>query len=149
TKSLQIAARVDKRSAEVEQAKQEFGRMQKFVDVLAKHPNDPAANAEMGRYFCLVKGNWERGLPLLVKGGDKAFLDLAKEDLSNPKDGRAQLDLGDQYASLAENEKALAQKMLLKRAHYWYVKCLPNLEGGLNKLRVEKAVEAIARLFPA
>ena len=46
-----------------------------------KDSKDPAANREMGRYFCLVKGNWERGLPMLVVGNDKDYLDLAKRDL--------------------------------------------------------------------
>jgi WD40 repeat protein len=149
SKNLQLVARVDKRTQEVEQAKKEFGRMQKFVDILDKAPDDPGANAEMGRYFCLVKGNWERGLPMLVKGQDKVFLDIAKRDLAKTQDTRAQLDLGDDYASLAEERKGLEQKMLLKRAHYWYVKCLPSLQSGLNKLRIEKAIEEIARLFPA
>jgi WD40 repeat protein len=149
TKNLQIAARVTKRGEEVDQAKKEFGRMEKFVKVLETKPDDPTANAEMGKYFCLVKGNWERGLPMLVKSGDKQFLDLAKRDLANPKDWRAQLDLGDEYEGLAENEKGLAHKMFRKRALHWYARCLPSLEGGLNKIRVEKAVEEISKLFPA
>jgi hypothetical protein len=60
----------------------------------------------------------------------------------------AQLDLGDEYDTLAENEKGLANKMLLKRAMHWYIKCQPSLEGGLNKVRVEKKIEEIAKLFP-
>jgi WD domain, G-beta repeat len=149
SKNLQLVARVEKRVQEVDQAKKEFGRMQKFVDILAKTPDDPAANAEMGKYFCLVKGNWERGLPMLVKGGEKGYLDLAKRDLASPRETRAQLDLGDEYDSLADEQKGLAQKMLLKRALYWYARCLPNLDRGLNKIRIEKRVEEIAKLFPA
>jgi WD40 repeat protein len=149
TKNLQIYARVEKRGLEVDQAKKEFGRMQKFIDVLNTMKDDPTANLEMGKYFCLTKGNWERGLPMLLKSADKTYLALAKRDLDSPKETRAQLDLGDEYATMAENEKGLTQKMLLKRAHHWYVKCLPNLDSGLNKIRVEKAVEEIAKLFPA
>ncbi len=148
SKNLQLAARVDKRGQEVEQARKEFSRMQKFVDVLDKNPDDLAANAEMGKYFCLVKGNWERGLPMLVKGADKTFLDIAKRDLAKPQETRLQLDLGDDYATLAEDFKGLAQKMLLKRAHHWFAKCLPNLQSGLNKIRVEKAIDEIAGMFP-
>ena len=71
-------------------------------------------------------------------------VELAKRDLANPKETAAQLELGDEFATLAETEKALTQKNLLKRAYHWYVKCLPNLAGGLNKVRVEKAVDELA-----
>jgi WD40 repeat protein len=149
SKMLQLVARVEKSGAEVEQGKKEFARMSKFVDMLAKNPDDVGANREMGVYFCLVKGNWDKGLPLLVKGQDKDYLALAKRDLANPKETLEQLDIGDEYYRLAEAEKALTHKNLLKRSYYWYVKCLPNLGSGLNKLRVEKRVDQIATLNPA
>jgi WD40 repeat protein len=149
SKMLQLVARVEKAGAEVEQGKKEFSRMSKFVDILAKNPNDVDANREMGNYFCLVKGNWDKGLPMLVKGNDKDLLALAKRDLANPKETLEQLDIGDEYYRLAEGEKALTHKNLLKRAYYWYVKCLPNLGSGLNRLRVEKRVDQIAALNPA
>jgi WD40 repeat protein len=148
SKMLQLMARVEKASAEVDQGKKEFSRMSKFVDILAKNADDVAANREMGIYFCLVKGNWDKGLPMLVKGNDKDYLALARRDLANPKETLEQLDIGDEYYNLAQSEKALTHRNLLKRAYYWYVKCLPNLAGGLNKLRVEKRVDQIATLNP-
>jgi WD40 repeat protein len=123
--------------------------MAKFADILAKNANDPDANVEMGKYYCLIKGNWEKGLPMLLKGQDKVYTDLAKRDLAGPKDTHEQLDLGDDYATLAENEKGLTQKMLLKRTMYWYARCLPGLQSGLNKVRVEKSIEEISKLFPS
>jgi hypothetical protein len=149
TKIVALFAKVEKRALELEQAKKEFGRMAKFVAILEKNPDDADANVEMGKYLCLVKGNWEKGLPLLLKGKEKVYTDLAKRDLAGPKETAMQLDLGDDYATLAENEKGLTQKMLLKRALHWYAKCLGGLESGLNKVRVEKAVEEISKLFPS
>jgi WD40 repeat protein len=86
---------------------------------------------------------------MLVKGQDKDYLALAKRDLANPRETLEQLDLGDEYYRLAEAEKALTHKNLLKRAYYWYVKCQPNLGSGLNKLRVEKRIDQIAVLNPS
>jgi WD40 repeat protein len=148
SKVLQLVARVEKAGSEVEQAKKEFGRMSKFVDMLAKNKDDAEANREMGRYFCLVKGNWERGLPMLIKGEDKDYAALAKRDLANPKETVEQLQLAEDYDNLADNNKGLTQKNLLKRAYYWYVKGLPSLSAGLNKIRVEKRIEEISQLFP-
>jgi hypothetical protein len=149
TKIVPLYAKVEKRTAELEQAKKEFGRMAKYVEILKTTPDNAEANYEMGKYLCLVKGNWEKGLPLLLKGTDKVYTELAKRDLANPKETAVQLELGDEYAGLADNEKGLTQKMLLKRALHWYAKCAPTLEGGLNKVRVEKAIEEITKLFPS
>jgi hypothetical protein len=144
-----LASKVKRAAQDLQQARKEFGRMAPIIAVLAQTPDDPAANVAMGRYQCLVKGNWDKGLPMLLKGQDKVYGGLASRDLAAPKEPPGQLDLGDEYAALAGNEKGLTQKMLLKRALHWYAMCLPALPRGLSKVRVDKAVEDISKLFPA
>ena len=51
------------RNAQQESVK--VGEARKFLE---SRPDDPAANAAVGRYFCLFQGDWEAGLPLLAKG---------------------------------------------------------------------------------
>ena len=34
-------------------------------ETLAKNPADPTANSAVGRYLCLVRNDWEHGLPEL------------------------------------------------------------------------------------
>ena len=48
---------------------------------LKANPGDTAAHLALGRYFCLVKGDWEAGLPHLAQGDDPDLKALAEEDL--------------------------------------------------------------------
>lgn len=49
--------------------------------VLETRPDDPQANATLGRYECLVLGRWFRGLTGLAKGDVPDLADSAKQEL--------------------------------------------------------------------
>ena len=49
-------------------------------ETLMTKPEDPAANIAAGEYLCFVKGDWPRGLAMLVKGDDKSLTDLASRE---------------------------------------------------------------------
>lgn len=93
--------------------------------------------------MCLMKGDWEKGLPMLAMGGDAKLKAPTAKDLAEPKEAAAQVEVGDAWWDLAEAEKGPAKSNLQKRALHWYRLALPNL-AGLNKTRVEKRVA----LFP-
>ena len=100
----------------------------------------------MGRYYCLVKGRWEAGLPLLVKGSDAELRDLAAKDLSDSSELSAQVSVADGWRAIAERERdKMAKSRLAERAIYWYGKALPSLTG-LSRLRVERAMEGLTKL---
>ena len=44
---------------------------------LKTNPTDPEANLVVGKYHCFVKDEWEKGLPMLLKGNDAALKELA------------------------------------------------------------------------
>ena len=68
-RSISLLASIRKKQDEIVRLQKEFARWQPFADKLVKNPNDQEANLEMGKYHALVKGNWERGLPMLGRGG--------------------------------------------------------------------------------
>src|SRR5262249_42569303 len=109
--------------------------------------DDAEANAEVGRYYALLKGNWKKGLPLLLKGKDEALQALAKKDLANPKASKAQVAVGDAWWDLADKEQDPAKLNLQRRAAHWYETALPDL-AGLNKVRVEKRLQEVAARAP-
>jgi WD40 repeat protein len=119
-----------------------------FADRLASDPHDAEANDRLGKYLCLLKGKWERGLPHLARSDDARWKALAQRDLGDPKETKKQVELGDAWAKLAEAEKDVPKRNLLRRSLHWYVKALPKLDG-LTRVRVEKAVEEVGKLFPA
>jgi hypothetical protein len=97
--------------------------------VLAQKPDDPDANLICGRYACLVKSDWSAGLPLLARGSDAAWKQLAQQDLASPGDAAAQVKLAEQWAKRAEGQTGPARNALVEHAASWYRKALAGLPG--------------------
>ena len=109
---------------------------------LEKTPDDPDANLIVGKYLCFVKGDWEKGVPMLALGKDEALKALAMQEIQRAVSSNEQAKLGDGWWSLAEKQKGTAKKQAQERAGYWYRKALPSL-SGLMKDKVEKRVAAV------
>ncbi len=58
-----LVAAVSARSKDVEATRKAFEATEPERKVLAKTPDDPIAAARVGRFLCLLKGDWEGGLP--------------------------------------------------------------------------------------
>ncbi len=136
---IALAGRIKKRATEVEAARKEFGRMAPFVDRLKKDKNDAEANLELGRYLVVIKGNFDRGLPLLTRGTDATLKALAAKDLAGPKDVKQQVALADAWDRVAGEQKQLPQRQLQRRAYYWYDKALPQADGSDQAARGQAA----------
>src|SRR5262249_23535164 len=102
---------------------------------------------QLGKYACLIKGNWERGAPLLAKGRDAVWKALGERELARPKEPRKQVDVGDECARLAEGAQGQAKRNLQRRALHWYRLSLPKL-AGLTRVRVERETRELGKLFP-
>jgi hypothetical protein len=146
-KNLPLVASVNARSEEAKGLRKEYDRVTQAVAVLKKDPKNPEACTAVGRYYSLMKGQWEEGLPLLADGKDEKLKELAKKDLATPSEAFAQMAVGDAWWDLAGADKFLAKANMQRRAYYWYQKALPQL-GGFSKIKVEKRVDQIAASFP-
>ena len=111
--------------------------------VLAVNPADPAANAVAGRFLCFLKGEWLRGLPLLVAGSEPALRELANADLRCPPDPTARVGVADRWWDVAEYEKGLARETIQGHARVYYRAALPGL-SGLAKAKAAKRIGADA-----
>ncbi len=118
------------RGKQVLALRKEFARVETARQTLAQAPDDPGANLTCGRYLCLVKRDWERGLPMLALGSDPKWRSLARRDLADPSDAQAQLALGDGWWDMARAGSALARDPLLDRARRWYQAAMPRLDGS-------------------
>ncbi len=145
-KSVPLVVALRKRHAEIVRQSKEFARWQPFADKLAKNPKDEKANLEMGTYHALIKGNWDRGLPMLARGGKSNLQKIAAGDLSEKI---SPLSKGDDLASFRhqdrrrrhENAKAL-------RAYHWYQESYPTADDKA-KTFIDKQVAEIAAILPA
>lgn len=137
---------MNRKQEEIVKAQKEFARWQPFADTLEKTPDDAKANFEMGKYHSLIKGNFERGLPLLAMGG--------KGNLQ----GLAQLERGETVTPIflakgwhiqgATLPDATMKTNALMRAYHWYQE---SLNGADDKTRAEVDLNLldIAKKLPA
>jgi serine/threonine-protein kinase len=122
-------SQVDARLKEAKDAEKDYEAAQPARATLKDKPDDPDANLVLGKYLCLRKGDWDAGLPLLARGGDKALRDLAAADLARPAAAEAQAQVGDGWWKLAEDPKVPGRTQLQRRACTWYRQALPGLSG--------------------
>ena len=142
-KDFALVADAKAKLKDVQVLRAEFDKVAKALQTLAQNPGDPDANLAVGQFVCLVKGNWEEGLPLLAKGSDPNLKSLAAADLAGPKDASEQVKLADEWRDLADKEtNKLKKNNLLAREACWYEAALPNLTG-LAKAKIEKQLEDI------
>ncbi len=148
-RSIVLTVSMRKKQEEIQRQKKEFARWKVHADKLASDPTDAAANAEMGRYYALIKGNWERGLPLLAKGTKSKFASLAQSDLANPTNvgDRRIVALGWYLIATDKTTDPAMHTQALLRAYHWYQE---NLSGADTKERaqIEGKLLEINKMLP-
>lgn len=120
---------------EIGETETEFHKLKAAIDTLKTSPDDPAANLAVGKFNCLVKGNFEVGLPLLAKGNDKALADLAKLELAQSADSAEQIKVADSWWDTGKRAARLHAKSI-------YETILPSL-NGISRVRIEKRLQEL------
>ncbi|HEV3026753.1 MAG TPA: hypothetical protein VG457_04230, partial [Planctomycetota bacterium] len=142
TNDVPLGLKATNRAREVAESKVRFQGMKGALSTLAKNPDDPAANNDMGQLLCFVKGNWELGIRFLVKGSDPALKALAEKELAMSLEAADQAALGDGWWELAEKEKSPLRKSQMQiHARSLYEAALPSL-GALQRIKVGKRLES-------
>jgi hypothetical protein len=125
------------------EAKELHKSVEESLAILEKNSTDPRANGNVGKFLCLIKGDWDNGLVILANGNDRSLKRLAELELGDLSDVMRQLELADLWWREAESELPAFQATMQARAKYWYERALPGLPAGLVRLRVERRVEEI------
>lgn len=124
-----FVAEIVARGRQVVALRAEHEKAAEALKTLAQTPDDPAANLTAGRYACLVKEDWRRGLPMLAKGGDADLKAAAEKDLADPTDAPGQLAAADAWWDLGQKADAPEKDALLRRAAHWYRRAQPQATG--------------------
>ncbi len=146
TKDSALMDRMEALSKELTALRTEYNDVRKHHATLKKHPDDPEANSAYGAYLCLVKGDWDRGLPLLAKGSDTMLKGMAEREAAGGDDLKAVMALGDGWWDLAEKRKATEKQLVLERAGFWYEKARAGEVYGLDRIKVEKRLGELAKM---
>lgn len=132
------------RTKEVAEAKAKFQALQGHLQTLAKTPDHPGANLEMGQFLCYVKGSWDLGLRFLAKGSDAALKDLAEKEIAFPTAPQDLVALAEGWEGLAAKEKSPLRKgQMTAHARELYHAAHPGATG-LLRAKIAKKLEGDA-----
>ena len=120
----------------------EFRTIKDAVETLDRDPTNKNAATRVGKFRCLIKGDWTTGLPLLARGEDTSWTALAAADLANPSDADGRVELADQWWETANNLPMSLKTQALNRAAHWYRQSNDGLDD-LTTARVEKRLSEI------
>lgn len=129
--------------AEIQENQAAFNRSRM---ILSQKPLDRDANLQVGRSLCLLRGQWDKGLPLLTNGENATVVSLAKIDAESPVDSASQVSLADKWWTLGETETGTAKRQLHLRAYRWYASASPTL-NGITLTRVETRMREVERAY--
>ena len=139
SRDRELVTRVVALNAKVAEVAQAAAKMKTSLNLLGKNAADPAANLDVGKYRCFLKGEWGKGLPMLALGGDPTIKALAEKELQKELTPDEQVAVGDGWWALAEKERGTSKQTIQSHAAGWYRRALPKLTG-LVKARVEKRI---------
>ena len=139
SKDKALSDKIADKTKEVAALAAEKKKLAPSIEKLKESPDDPDANLVVGRYECFVKGDWDKGLPILAKSSDetlKAAVKLESEAAESEQIAKA----ADAWWASADKEKTPAAKVAIKaHASELYGKALPNLTGVV-KATAEKRI---------
>jgi len=149
-KSVPLVSAIRKRNDEVKVQQLEYALVKPFVDTLKKDAKDAKANYEVGNYYAIVRGQWDKGLPLLAKGSHEVLAAIARLDLAN-KGGWADCKLiGEKWTKEAPHFLGYKSTVhVLLRAYHWYQQAFADptiTEAGRKE--IEKAMLAVNEQLP-
>jgi hypothetical protein len=145
---LSLVKRIVALNKRIEKFADTYAHAQEALAQLEKQPNDPDANLLAGRFYCLLKNDWEKGIPMLALSGDATWKGLAVQDLANPGSPQQQVALADGWWDLAQESDGDEKEALLQRAGCWYAKALDRVPKGLTLTKIRKRLEAIGQVAP-
>ncbi len=135
------------RENEIEKLRKAWEPAKPALQSLTAKPDDADASLAAGAYFCLDKGDWGRGLPLLALGSDKTLKAIAQADLDAVADPTAQIDLAKTYTVQADAAAGPRKAQFLRRSCFWYQKAWPQLTG-FSRSEVEKKIAEAEKNIP-
>ncbi len=132
------------RMTEIQTLREACAQYQNAMARLEKDPTDPEANLLAGRYLCLIKGDWDAGVPMLALSSDGELKTLASQELQGATSPDAQVALADAWWDLAHAREGMEKEAFLLRAGDWYRQAQSKLPSGLVKAKVDARLNEIA-----
>jgi hypothetical protein len=150
TADAEMTAQIQNRSKDLAALRGAAERAGPYIQKLKTAPDDPAANAAVGRYLCFFRGDWTHGLPLLAKGDRARVVQAADLDLAGANEPQKETEIGDTWWNLAEKEPGPERLAMRRRAAIWYSTALKSdtITGLARALLQKRVADAEMTVIP-
>ena len=135
-----ILKQIKSRNEDIGVIAKEYEKVKTALKTLESKPVDGAANQSVGMFYCLFKGNWDKGLHMLALGDDASLKSLALKELEGATTQSELLSLGNGWWNQAAKEEGMVQKQMQAHAAIWYREAMPKLTG-IDKRTIAKRLE--------
>jgi serine/threonine protein kinase len=136
------------RRQDAEAAAKAFEEIKSSFTMLAQNSDDPDANLAVGRFYCLVRGDWARGLANLELGGDGQLQDFARQEIAAGESADDLIQAAKAWRELARSERGTTARVQIQmHAFSLLQKALPQL-AGVNKALAEKYIAELEKEVP-
>lgn len=135
----------------------QFQRFEQASEQLKETRDDEAANLAAGRYRCLLRGDWQRGLPHLAASGDTQLAEISRLEPLAEKDPDLRQQLSTAWLTAAAKVSGVAdkpyQQLYQQQARYWYERAPQAAADGKQPKPVPRRLQGLptinrARLLP-
>lgn len=145
-KNVSLVSSVRRKEEETRRLEREFEQWKPYRDMLAKDPTNPKASQAFGIYQALVKGNWDRGLPLLARSKGP-FAAIAQIDLLEQTKPKKPLEVAEGWLKISNGQEGSPLHQTLLRAYHWYQQALA-VAPPAQRSALEEAMQAIMLKLP-
>jgi len=126
--------RIAARSRNIRARHVAFQPVRAALQLMADGLDDPSHNETVGTYRCLVKGEWDEGLPFLAKIDESDLRAVAKQDIQLPTELEGQMAVADAWMKLVPDLDRHLRLQALLRAEFWYRQALAQQLGPQVKV---------------
>jgi hypothetical protein len=144
SKKGNLAAWTTYLARDIAESAKEHARAWEAAELLRTNKSNPEAMLTLGRFRALVMGQWEQGLPLLQGSSDPVLKTIALQEMQQPAEASAQIELGEAWWAAAEKAEGLLKSRARSRAMYWYERSLATLQG-LSRTQAEEKLSRCIR----
>jgi len=136
---------------ELERLLRYWPEVQEALQTLRQQPGDAEANELLGQWTCLIKWDWPRGVPYLVRAANEELKILAAlEQQAATAEPREHVRLGDAWGEYAKHGKPLSRGNAWARAIYWYRRVAAAVTDDARQTAVQQRLtEALRQLPPS
>ena len=126
----------------VERGRNEYRRFRTELSTVVS--GSPRSNTIAGRYLCLVKQQWLKGLPLLAACDDDELRSVAQMELNKLPTPLQRLEIGDAWWKYGEKH-LVYRDVAWRHAALWLTAAEESLPDGLQRVKAEMRLNEITK----